>query len=100
MAEVLGCPSLMNLERNYMPHALVHARHHSDSMRWRRHVESAKRWQRSTTWIARHQIAVEKSAHTAPPTACADCSVRCGDEPCGVERCHRATCDARSVPKV
>jgi len=49
---VLGCPSLMTLERNHMPHALVRALHHSDSMRWRRHVESAKRGQPSTTRIA------------------------------------------------
>ena len=38
------------------------------------------------------QIAVKQSAHAVPPTACADCSVRCADEPWGVERCHRATC--------
>ena len=52
-SQVLGCPSLMTLERNHMPHALVRARHHSDSMRRRRHVESAERQQPSTTWIAR-----------------------------------------------
>ena len=43
----------MTLERNHMPHALVRARHHSDSMRWRRHVESAKRGALSTLQIAR-----------------------------------------------
>ena len=41
--QALGCPSLMTTERNHMPHARVSARHHSDSMRWRRHVKSAKR---------------------------------------------------------
>ena len=51
--QALGCPSLMTLERNRMPHALVRAWHHSDSMRWRRQVESAKRGQLSTTRIAR-----------------------------------------------
>ena len=42
------------------------------------------------------QVAVEQCAHAVPPTACADCSVRCGDEPCGLERCTHAT----SVAKV
>ena len=40
--QALGCPSLVTTDRNHMPHALVRARNHSDSMRWRRHVESAK----------------------------------------------------------
>ena len=39
--QVLGCSNQMTLELNHMPHALVCARHHSDSMRWRSHVESA-----------------------------------------------------------
>ena len=72
-SQVLGCPSLMTIERNHMPHALVRARHHSDSMRWRRQVESAKRGQPSTTRIARPDIAVKQSAHAVPPAACADC---------------------------
>ena len=50
---MLGCPSLITTERNHMPHALVRARHHSDSMRWRRQVESAKRGALSTLPIAR-----------------------------------------------
>ena len=52
-SQVLGYPSLMTTERNHMPHALVRARHHSDSMRWRRHVKSAKRGALSTLPIAR-----------------------------------------------
>ena len=66
---MLGCPSLMTTERNHMPHALVRARHHSDSMRWRRHVESAKRGEPSTTWIARPDRA-KQSQHAVPPAAC------------------------------
>ena len=87
-SQVLCCPSLMTLERNHMPYALVRARHHSDSMRWRRHVESAKRGEPSTTWIARPDRA-KQSQHAVPPTACWDCSVRCGDELWSVERSPR-----------
>ena len=71
-----------------MPHALVRARNHSDSMRWRRHVEFAKRGEPSTTWIARPDRA-KQSQHAVPPTACWDCSVRCGSEPWSVERSPR-----------
>ena len=80
----------MTPERNHMPHALVRARHHSDSMRWRRHVESAKRGQPWTTRIARPDRA-KQSRHAVPPAACRDCSVRCGSKPWSVERCPRAT---------
>ena len=88
---MLGCPSLMTPERNHMPHALVRARHHSDSMRWRRHVESAKRGALRRRG-SHDQIAVERSAHAVPPTVCAHSSVRCGSEPWSVERAPRATC--------
>ena len=79
-SQVLGCPSLMAPERNHMPLALVRARHHSDSMRWRRHVESAKRGEPSTTWIAQPDRA-KQSQHAVPPPACWYCSVRCGSSP-------------------
>ena len=65
-----ACPSLMTLERNHMPHALVRARHHSDSMRWRRQVESAKRGTLSTRRGSHDQIAAKPSRHAVPPTVC------------------------------
>ena len=86
-SQVLGCPSLMTTERNHMPHALVRARNHSDSMRWRRHVESANWRDLSTTWIARPDRA-KPSRHTVSPTW--DGSVRCGSKPWSVERLRRA----------
>ena len=54
--QVLGCSNQMTLELNHMPHALVCARHHSDSMRWRSHVESADTRQPSTMYIARPDL--------------------------------------------
>ena len=74
-SQVLGCPFLITNERNHVPHALVRAWNHSDSMRWRRQVESAKRGEPSTTWIARPDRA-KQSQHAVPPAACWDCSVR------------------------
>ena len=88
---MLGCPSLKTLERNHMPHALVRARHHSNSMRWRRHVDGAPNGAPFRRRGSHDQIAVERPAHAMPPTVCAHSSVRCGSEPWSVERETRAT---------
>jgi len=83
-APVLGCRSqIARLPLSYtrrMSHARVRAQNHSDSMRLRRHCGARRLSDPSQRCRSHSPIAVKRSAHSegsahsVPPTECADCS--------------------------